>query len=325
MVRYIIKRILMLIPVLIGVSFLIFTIMEVTPGDPVREMLGDYATQEQIDAMREDMGLNGPFLVRYFRYVFNAARGDFGKSYQTRQPVVEQILVRFPTTMRLAFGAIFIVLLVGIPIGILSAVKQYSLMDNVSMLISMLMASMPNFWLGLMLMILFSLQFHLLPATGASSLKHFIMPWMTLSAVGSATMIRMTRSTMLEVIRQDYIRTARAKGAGEQRAIFRHALRNALLPVITVAGTQLSISLGGSIVIENVFALPGIGTMILNGIKMKDAPVVLAGVLFIAVIGGLVNLCVDILYAFIDPRLKAQFVKPKRRVKGSENIGESKA
>lgn len=301
----------MLIPVVLGISLLIFTIMSLTPGDPAREILGEYATQVDVDILRDEMGLNDPFIVQYGRYLFKAVKGDLGLSYQTRQPVMKQILERYPTTIKLAFGSISLAVIIGIPIGILSAVKQYSILDNVSMLISMLMTSMPSFWLGLMLMYLLSLRLKLLPATGASSMKNFIMPWMTLSCSTLALIIRMTRSTMLEVIRQDYVRTAKAKGAAKSRVIFGHALRNALLPVITVIGTQLSVQLGGSVVVENVFALPGIGTMAINGIKSKDAPVVIAAIMFIAIVGGLMNLIVDLMYVFIDPRLKSQYTKFK--------------
>ena len=258
------------------------------------------------------MGLNDPFFVQYGNYVLNAVQGDFGTSYQNRQPVVKQILQRYPTTLKLAFGSILLAVLIGIPIGIISAVRQYSLIDNISMLVTMLLTSMPAFWYGLMLMLIFSLKLKWFPATGSASLKHFVLPWMTLCGTTLALLIRMTRSTMLEVIRQDYIRTAKSKGASEKRVIVKHALRNALLPIITVVGTQLSVQLGGSIVVENVFALSGIGTMAINGIKSKDAPVVMAAVMFIAVVGGLVNLFVDLLYTVIDPRLKSQLVQSKR-------------
>lgn len=319
MLRYAIKRILMLIPVLLGISLLIFTIMQLTPGDPAREILGEYATQEDVDNLRDEMGLNDPFLVQYARYIVRALQGDFGTSYQNRQPVIQQILQRYPTTIKLAFGSITVAVLIGIPVGIISAVRQYSIMDNVSMFVAMLLTSMPAFWYGLMLMLLFSLKLKWFPATGAASLENFVLPWLTLCGTTLALLIRMTRSTMLEVIRQDYIRTAKSKGATERRVIFKHCLRNALLPVITVVGTQLSVQLGGSIVVENVFALPGIGTMAINGIKSKDAPVVMAAIMFIAVVGGLVNLFVDLLYTVIDPRLKSQLVKMKRpaRLKGT--------
>ena len=310
MFKYILKRILLLIPVLLGISLLIFTIMQLAPGNPAREILGENATQEAVDKLADEMGLNDPFLVQYGRYLWNVLHGDFGTSYRTRQAVTELIQQRYPTTLRLAFGSITIAVLIGVPLGILSAVRQYSVLDNVSTFLAMILTSMPAFWYGLMLMIIFSLKLRMLPAAAAGNitLKHFILPWITLCGHTLALLLRMTRSTMLEVIRQDYIRTAKAKGAKNKRVIFRHAMRNTLLPIITVIGTQLSVQLGGSIVVENVFSLNGIGTMLIDGIKNGDAPVVMGGVMFIAVVGGIVNLLVDILYTYIDPRLKAQLV-----------------
>lgn len=315
MLKYILKRLLLLIPVIIGISFIIFSIMQLTPGDPAREILGDNAAQEAVDALREEMGLNDPFLLQYGRYMWKAVRGDFGTSYQTGQSVMKQILERFPTTIYLAIGATLVAIIIGVPVGLISAVKQYSLMDDVSTIFSMVLTAIPNFWLGLVLMLALSLKLKWFPAYGATSLKHFVLPWITLSCMTLAVLIRMTRSSMLEVIRQDYIRTARAKGARERRIVFRHALRNALLPVITVIGTQLSVQLGGAIIVETVFSIPGLGTMIISGIKTKDIPVVMGGVMFIALVGGLVNLLVDILYAYIDPRLKSRYVGTKRTKK----------
>lgn len=310
----------MLIPVLLGISLFIFAIMSVSAGDPARTLLGDYATEEEVNALREEMGLNDPFLVQYGRYIWNALHGDLGKSYQTRQPVIDSIIQRYPTTLTLAFGAILIAILVGVPLGILSAVKQYSFIDNSTMVIAMLLTSIPSFWLALMLMIVFSLKLKWFPATGASSLKHFVLPWLSQTSMTMALLLRMTRSTMLEVIRQDYIRTAKAKGATNRQVVFKHALRNALLPVITVIGTQLSVQLGGSVVIESVFALPGIGTLAINGVRSKDTPIVMGAVMFIALVGGIINLIVDIAYAFIDPRIKTQLVgnRKKRKTKFRE-------
>ena len=315
MLKYILKRLLLLIPVIIGISFIIFSIMQLTPGDPAREILGDNAAQEAVDALREEMGLNDPFLLQYGRYMWKAVRGDFGTSYQTGQSVMKQILERFPTTIYLAIGATLVAIIIGVPVGLISAVKQYSLMDDISTIFSMVLTAIPNFWLGLVLMLALSLKLKWFPAYGATSLKHFVLPWITLSCMTLAVLIRMTRSSMLEVIRQDYIRTARAKGARERRIVFRHALRNALLPVITVIGTQLSVQLGGAIIVETVFSIPGLGTMIISGIKTKDIPVVMGGVMFIALVGGLVKLLVDILYAYIDPRLKSRYVGTKRTKK----------
>lgn len=309
MFRYIVKRLFLMIPVIVGISFILFSIMELTPGDPARAILGDYATQEQIRQLRTEMGLNDNFFVRYARYVGNAAQGSFGISYRTNMPVVDEILARFPATMQMAFGAIALSILIGIPIGVLSAVKQYSLTDICSIASALLLTSIPAFWLGLLMILLFSLKLGWLPAVGADSWKNFLMPAATLAAAQLATMLRMTRSTMLEVIRQDYIRTAKAKGATQRSVIFRHALRNALLPVVTVIGIGFGNLLGGALIVESVFGISGLGTLMVNSVKSKDAPMLIAAVMFAAVVGGLVNLVVDVLYTYIDPRVKSQYLR----------------
>jgi len=309
MLRYVFKRLLMMIPVIIGISFLLFAVMNLTPGDPARLILGEHALQSDVDKLREEMGLNENFFVRYGNYLKDAVRGNFGESYMLGLPVSEVVLSRFPTTLKLATGAMIIAVLIGIPVGIISAVKQYTIIDALSLFSSLLLTSMPGFWLGLMLILLFALKLDLLPAIGSDSWVNYIMPSITLAAATLAILIRMTRSTMLEVIRQDYIRTAKAKGAEGKRIIFKHALRNALLPIITVIGINFGIQLGGSVIIENVFAIPGIGSLMIDSVKMKDAPVVLASVMLVALLGGLVNLAVDIMYIFIDPRIKSQYVK----------------
>ena len=312
MLKYIFKRLLMLIPIIIGISFIIFFVMSLTPGDPARMILGEYVDQAEVDKLHEEMGLNDPLIVQYGRYMWNFIHGDMGTSYRTGLPVMNEIFARFPTTLKLATGGIAIAVILGVPIGIISAVKQYSVVDNASMLVSMLLTSMPAFWFGLMLMLLFALELRWFPAAGSSTWKHFILPCVTVSCNTFALMIRTTRSTMLEEIRQDYVRTAKAKGAKPLRVIWKHALRNALLPVVTVAGMQFGILLGGAVVVESVFAVSGLGTLIINSVKMKDTPGVTAAIIFIAVIGGLVNLVVDVLYTYIDPRLKSRYARPKK-------------
>ena len=309
MLKYIGRRILMMIPVIIGISFLIFAIMNLTPGDPARLMLGESASNEDVAALREEMGLNDNFFVRYFNYLADALHGDFGISYRSKVPVFDELFARFPSTLKLAFGATVIMVLVGLPIGVISAVKQYSLIDNISLFSAFLLTSMPAFWLGLMLILVFSLNLGWFPATGVDTWKHFVLPCVTLAAALLASLIRMTRSSMLEVIRQDYIRTAKAKGAGENRIIMKHSLRNALLPVITIIGMNFASMLGGTMIIESVFAMPGLGTMTITAIRMKDTPLVIASVAFVAIAISLMNLIVDILYTYIDPRLRTQYSK----------------
>jgi len=309
MTKYIVKRLLMLIPVLLGVSFIIFTIMNMIPGDAATLILGETSSMEAREQLNEELGLNDPFIVRYVDYVADALRGDFGNSYRTRQPVFDEIFARFPTTIKLAAGAMLLAVILGVPLGILAAVKQYSAADMISSVAAMFFSAIPAFWLGLLSILLFSLKLGWLPSNGADTARAFILPIVTLSLPGAAEITRLTRSTMLEIIRQDYIRTARAKGAGEQRIIWKHALRNALLPVITVAGMYFGSLLGGSVITESVFAMPGVGTLAINAIRSKDTPQVMASVLLLAVVFCVIMLLVDLLYAFIDPRIRARYSK----------------
>lgn len=309
MIRYIVKRVFLMVPVILGVSIIIFTIMSFTPGDPVVLMLGEGASDKAIAELRAELGLDDPLLVQYVRYVAKALSGDMGRSYHSSTSVASEVASRFPNTLRLTLLGTAMAILIGIPVGVVSAVKQYTLIDSVSLIVSMVFTSMPSFWLGLMLIMFFSLRLDLFPATGAETWKHFVLPSFTLAAASMASLIRMTRSTMLEVIRQDYVRTARAKGASEKRVVLRHALRNALLPVVTVIGLNFGRQLGGAIVTETVFAMPGLGMLMVNGIRTRDTPIVMGAVLFAAVLAGIVMLLVDILYSFIDPRLKTEYSK----------------
>lgn len=305
MLKYIVKRILYLIPVIIGIVFIVFTIMYMSPGDPARLILGERVPQEQVDILRTEMGLDRPFIEQFFSYLTNIIKGDFGKSYQLRMPVTEILLkVRFPLTLTLATSTMLLAVLIGIPVGVLSAVKQYTLIDSITVIFALLMASIPAFWLGLMLMLLFSLHLGWLPSSGFDGIISLIMPTITLACVNSAQIIRMTRSSMLEVVRQDFIRTARSKGATEKRVIFKHALKNAIIPVLTVVGVNFGYALGGAVVTETVFALPGIGSQLVSSIRQKDNPVVLGAVVLVAVAFSVVNLLVDILYTRVDPRIE---------------------
>lgn len=313
MFKFIGKRLLMIIPVILGVVFIIFFIMDFTPGDPAIMILGEGAKPEEYAALREEMGLNDNLLVRYARYIGNAIQGNFGESYRTKIPVFEEIRVRLPYTLNLAVVSTIIAVLIGIPIGVLSAVKQYSAADNVALGISLLLTSMPSFWFAMMCVLLFSLKLRWLPSLGVDSWKHFILPAIATSSSTLASTLRMTRSTMLEVIRQDYIRTARAKGAAERAIVFGHALRNALLPVITIVGVNFGHALGGAIVIEQVFAIPGLGQLMINAVRSKDIPMVTASILFASIIASLVNLLVDIVYTYVDPRLKSMYASPKAK------------
>lgn len=307
MYKYIIKRLLLLIPVLFGVSLLVFAIMYLTPGDPAQLILGENAPKAAVEALREKMGLNDSFFVQYLRFLKNAVMGDFGRSYTTGREVFKEIFARFPNTLILAILGVFISILIGIPIGIISATRQYSFIDGFSMVLALLGVSMPVFWLGLMLILIFSVKLGLLPSGGFETLSSLILPALTLGVGSAAIVTRMTRSSMLEVIRQDYIRTARAKGVAEKAVINKHALKNALIPIITVVGLQFGGLLGGAVLTESVYSWPGVGRMMVDAIRQKDTPTVLASVIFLAAAFSVVNLIVDLLYAFADPRIKSQY------------------
>lgn len=310
MIRYVLKRLLLLIPVLLGVAFIIFSIMALTPGDPGRMILGENASTEAVAQLNEQLGVNDPFFVRFFNYIYNAVvKLDFGTSYRTSKPVFDDVFARTPNSLLIAFNGILLATIIGIPIGILSAVKQYSAIDTFARVTAMLTAAIPPFWLGMMLIFIFSLKLGWLPSSGAASPLHFILPMITLGIPYAGSQLRMTRSTMLETIRQDYVRTARAKGVPEGTIIFKHALRNALLPIITITATSFGGLLGGAVITETVFSIPGLGTLIVTAIRQRDTPVVLAATIFLAFMFGLIMLAVDLLYAFVDPRIKAKYTK----------------
>lgn len=310
MYSYVGKRLLVTIPVLLGVVFIVYAIMSLTPGDPGRQILGSDAPQEAVDQLNHELGYDLPFPVRFYNYIKGiVTRFDFGKSYQTSKPVINEIMRCFPNTLKLASFAIVISVTLGISLGILSAVKQYSVVDNCCTVAAMVFAVIPAFWLGMLLIYAFALKLGWLPSYGIGSWKGYILPSITVSTSGLATCMRMTRTTMLETIRMDYIRTARAKGAPEKTIIWRHALRNALLPIITSMGMVFGYLLGGTIVIENVFAYPGLGDYMISAIRQRDVPAVLSSTLFFATLFCLVMLVIDLVYAFIDPRIKARYVK----------------
>ncbi len=315
MSKYILRRLAMMVPVILGVMFIVFALLYVTPGDPARYVLGDQATDAEIQAFRTQNGLDDPFLVQFFRFLWGFIRFDLGTSYVTGEDVFSAILAKFPNTVKLTLSAMTVSLAIAIPAGIISATKQYSLFDNISMFFALLGISMPNFWLGLMLILLFSVKWRILPFIGNATPLHYIMPSVVLGVALAASTARMTRSSMLEVVRQDYIRTARAKGVAERVVILKHALKNALIPVITVIGMQVGGMLGGSVITETVFSWPGVGLLMLDHLRKKDYPMVMASVVFVAVVASLVNLLVDILYTYIDPRIATQYMSKKRAAK----------
>lgn len=307
MVKFIIKRLLWLIPICLGVSLIIFAIMDLSPGDPARLLLGESATEEAVEQLREELGLNEPFFSRYFDWVSGVFTGDFGISYRTRQPVFDEVIARFPRTVKLALLTSVISVVLSIPMGVISAVRRYSATDNILLTLNLILTSAPAFLIGLIFILLFSLKLGWFPATGIETWKHFVLPATAAALNYSAALQRMTRSSMLETIRSDYIRTAKAKGAKEFRVIMKHAMGNAILPVITLIGINFGWQLGGTIIIEQLFAIPGIGTLLITSVNFKDAPQVMASSVFVAILAALINLLVDILYAAIDPRVKSQF------------------
>ena len=315
--RYILKRILLLIPVIIGVAVLIFTVMYFTPGDVARVMLGNSASQAQIEALKESLGLNDSYIVQLLRFLKDLFLNfNLGSSYISKADVMHEIIVRLPRTALLSGFCMLSQILIGMPIGVTAAVHQNKWQDTLCMIISMVGVSVPSFWLALMLILLFATNLHWLPTFGIGSFKHWILPCITVAFHGIGIVARQTRSQMLEVIRSDYVVTARAKGLSERTIRYRHALPNALIPVITGMGSAFGSSLGGSVVIETAFSIPGVGLYIYEAIGNRDLPIIRGGVVFIAILFCLVILLLDLAYAFIDPRIKAQYEGKRRKKNG---------
>ncbi len=315
MLRYVLRRILLLIPVLIGISLLIFFILEFSPGDPARLILGSGASQDAVDALHEKLGLNRPFFTRYLDYMIHVIRGDLGTSWRNSASISHEIGLRLRPTLTVALSGIAIAFFLGIPLGIISAVRQYSVMDISGQVLAVILSAMPGFLVAMVLSLFFALRLGWFPATFPAfgvSFKHYVLPSIAVAASALAGIMRMTRSSMLEVIRQDYIRTAKAKGANRIQLIFKHSLRNALLPVITQVGMLMVSTIGGAVIVEQVFAIPGMGTYILAAVRSKDVPAVMGSVLLIALFAGTINLLIDLLYAYIDPRIKSQYARNPR-------------
>ena len=309
MLRYVGKRLLQMIPILVSVAILIFVLMYFVPGDPIKIALGDTATEAQIEEARERFGLNRPFVVRMGDYLYHLFfKFSFGESYLYGTQVGPALLERFPRTLQLALLCIAFSVVFGIPIGIRSAIKANKTEDRIWMFITLLLNSMPGFWLALLLVLTFSLRLGWFPSTGASSFKHYMLPMLANSLGSLAGIARQTRSSMLEVIRADYVVTARSKGLPENKVIWGHALPNALIPIVTVCGSRFGHLLGGTTITESVFTIPGIGLYMINGINQRDYNVVQGSVIYIAFMFSFMMLVTDLVYAFVDPRIKAQYV-----------------
>jgi peptide/nickel transport system permease protein len=332
MVNYIIKRLLALIPILIGVAVIVFLIVHLIPGDPAQTMLGERASDEALAKLREDMGLNDPLPVQFWRYIKDLLRGDLGRSIMSNNPVSDELSQRFPATLELSFFAIFFAVFVGIPAGIFASINQNSWFDNLSMLVALMGVSMPIFWLGLMFIWLFAVELGWFPPSSRIGvgldftpitnlyvidsiiqlnfnalkdiLHHLVLPAVALGTIPMAIIARMTRSSMLEVLRKDFIRTAYAKGLKRKIVIFKHALKNAMVPIITVVGLQFGVLLGGAVMTETIFSWPGLGKYLVDAIYARDFPIVQGGILFFAGVFVIVNLIVDLSYALVDPRIQ---------------------
>ena len=305
MTRYISARLLVTIPVIFGVTFAVFAMLFLIPGDPVKIMLSEFQTNpEQIARMRAQLHLNEPFGQQYGRFVWNAAHGNLGESIRDRRPVTVEITEVLPSTVQLATSALAFAALLGITLGIVAAIRQNSWVDLGSMMVALVGVSMPSFWLGLLLIFVFSLHLGLFPATGGGGVDHLVMPAVALGLGAAAIIARLTRSSMLEVLRMDYMTTARAKGLAGPGVVLRHGLKNALIPILTIFGLQFGALLAGTVIIETVFGRPGVGRLLIGAILYKDFPLVQGIVLFVAVGYVLINLVVDVLYAAIDPRIR---------------------
>ncbi len=307
MIRYVLKRLVLMIPTILLTSLLIFWAMSLTGGDPVMTMLPENASIEQQEALRESLGLNDPFFVQYFRYIGGIVTGDMGVSYVTKLDVFDVFMGRLPMTLALGGTALIISVIISIPLGIWTALNQNSWKDTLGTVFALFGVSMPNFWLGLMLIIIFSVTLGWLPTGGSNGIKYLILPATTVGLGLAALITRTTRSAMLDVLRQDYMTTAKAKGASRKRVIYRHGLRNAMIPIVTAIGMQFSLVMTGSALAETVFSWPGIGSLVVQSINKRDTPMVTGSIILCCVLMALINLMVDIIYAFCDPRIKAQY------------------
>ena len=308
MIRYVAKRFLMLIPLVLCITFVVYGLMSLAPGDPASIMLPSNAPQEQKDALNHKLGYDRPFLVKYADFVYNLVfKGDFGISYRTQQPIINEFKTRLPISITLAFTSLTLAACIGIPLGVLSAVKQYSLLDTIPSVMALTLSAVPSFWFGMMLIYFLAYRLGLFPSYGMGGIEHWVLPTLTIAVVYAAEILRYTRSSMLETIRADYVRTARAKGVAERTVIWKHAMKNGLLPVVTLLGSSFGAQIGGAIVTENLYNLPGLGTLTLLSINTRDTPTVVATSVIFATLYNIILILVDLMYAFIDPRIKAKY------------------
>lgn len=316
MLSYIVKRLLLIIPTLLGITIIVMLFIMIVPGDPARLLTGLDASEEEVAALREEMGLNDPFPLRYGKYIISILHGDLGTSFRTKRPVMTEIMQRLPYSVMLVFISLVIALCVGIPIGIYAATHQYSWKDNASILGSLFLVSVPNFWLALMLIQLLCVDLGLLPAAGVKSWTGWILPAITGSLGFAATIARQMRSNLLEVVRQDFITTARAKGQSEGKVLYRHALKNAIIPVIQIVGGIFGMAIGGSMITELIYSIPGLGSYTLSALMSRDYPVIQTSVLFMSALFAIVLLLIDVAFAIVDPRIRSQYARKRVKAKG---------
>lgn len=303
-----------MIPILMGITLIVLIFIDIAPGDPARIMLGNEATEEEIEALRDELGLNDPFIIRYFRFFRDALRGDFGRSYMNNRPVLDEMTQRFRYTLIISILSVVLSVVLGIPLGIYAATHQYTWKDNAAIALSLFCISMPAFWFALLIIQLFSIKLQILPPAGIETWKGWIMPTVSLALGYTALITRQMRSNLLEVIRQDFITTARAKGQTELKVLYRHALKNAIIPIVMIVGTLFGMSLGGAMIAEIIFSVPGLGSYMLSGLTARDYPVIQSTSFFMSVIFSVVILLIDIAFAFIDPRIRSQYIRKKKKV-----------
>ena len=312
-----------MIPILIGISFIVQVLVAIAPGDPARSIVGADAEVWQYEQVREQLGLDKPILVRYWDYMSKVLRGDFGASLFTKVPVWSEVMMRFPYTIMIAALSVLLAVAVGIPLGIFAATNQFTWKDSFAVLLSLITVSMPSFWFALLLVQFFSVKLRVLPVSGIATWHGYILPVVSIALGYAASIMRQMRSNMLEVIRQDYIVTARAKGLSERKVLYKHALKNALIPVVMTIGVLFGMSLGGALIAEMIYSLPGLGSYTLSGLQNRDYPVIQSSVLFMSIISIIIMLLIDIAFSFIDPRIRSQYVRKRRGAK--EDFGRGKA
>ncbi len=313
MIRYIVKRLLLLIPILLGISFIVLILIDISPGDVARIIAGPTAEEWEYQQVREELRIDDPLLVRYVRFIGGAVKGDFGKSFITQKDVWGDIMSRFPYTLTIATLSMVLAVIIGIPVGIYAATHQYTWKDNTAILLSLFCVSMPAFWFALLLVQFFAVKIPIFPPSGIESWKGWVLPTVSLALGFAAGIARQMRSSVLEVIRQDFIITARAKGLSERKVLYRHALKNALIPVIMIVGTLFGMSMGGALIAEVIFSIPGLGTYTLVALANRDYPAIQGSVLFLSTIFCLIILMIDIIFAFVDPRIRSQYIRTKRK------------